>query len=734
MTLRTDALRFTCTLLLLLAAGAAATPVRTDEVAAPEGDQELRTLGIASAACLEGDAGSRVLTFAVRLSGPSVPVVSFRYQTLDRTAMAADADFVPVAGELAIAPGDTVAYLEVPILGDARLEANERFVVRLSHLVNAVPGDTLGIGSILNDERTSFEVLATGIPEFGPGTLAPNWGDADGDGLPDLPLYRNTGGNFVEMPGFRELLGDGNYHGGAWCDYDRDGDMDLVLMPYGDATITFNYIRLLRNEPEGFVDVAPALGMDIAGSGETPVWGDFDADGWPDLFLPFYAHVPPYRSYFYLNNGDGTFRERADSAGVSMGGLSFWLRPEGACAADWNGDGALDLFCAHHLFVNDGTARFEDVRAQVGLPAAFDEGAQFVDYDDDGDLDLSLRLAGGPALFRNDGGTFADASAALGIGPLGWLWGDRWADVEQDGDLDLVFFDPAGPARLLLSNGDGTFAEDTSFRSLGLDRTLCAFADFDRDGDVDLVVGEYYKRFVRNRLEQVPRTRTPHLKVRVEDAEGLLVAHGATVRLRSLDDPWLTVQTRIVDGGSGYLGQDEYTITFGGVGEGSFDLEVAFPAADGKPLVVGPLENALLAGIEPGGEPPRTYVVRPNHEVFVEPAGSPAPRSSRPSRAGAAASAGAPAPALSPARPSPARDATRFALAAPASAHATLELFDLRGRLVRTLLDAPCSAGPASVTWDLLDQAGAPVAAGVYFARLMLDGRAAGLERIVVLR
>jgi len=79
------------------------------------------------------------------------------------------------------------------------------------------------------------------------------------------------------------------------------------------------------------------------------------------LFLPFYAHEAPFRSYFYLNLGNGQFQECADSAGVALRGLPLPLRPEGVAVADMNGDGTLDLYCAHHLFTNDGHAHFTDV-------------------------------------------------------------------------------------------------------------------------------------------------------------------------------------------------------------------------------------------------------------------------------------------------------------------------------------------------------------------------------------
>ncbi len=719
--------------LSLQAAGIGADPLRykRDEPPGPvpklgvdEPPPPLPRLGAHDAECLEGDSGSRQLVFTVQLSAPAPIPVSFHIQTFDGTATAAGNDYLPASADLEIPPGGTEVRFEVTVLGDSLLEGNESFGVELTSVANASSDRPQGTGTIVNDERAHFESLPTAVPDFGPGTLPPCWGNANGDVLPELPMYLNTGTSFEEMPGFRALLGDGNYHGGAWCDYDRDGDLDLVLMPYSDSTTTCNRVRLFQNDPSGFADAAPALGIDIPGHGETPVWADFDADGWPDLFLPFYAHVPPYHSYLYLNHHDGTFVDFTDEAGVGLPGLSIYYRPEGSCAADWDGDGAIDLYCAHRLFHNDGGAHFHDIAAEVGLPAQFDEGSQFVDYDNDGDLDLCLRTAQGPTLYRNDGDTLVDVSASLGIGPLDWFWGDRWTDIDLDGDQDFFFFDPARGVRLLLSNGDGTFTEDTTVASLDLPGTLCAFADFEGDGDPDIVVGDYSKHFARNLLDLVPRQATPYLKVRLEDNEGRLVMQGSTVRLRSLDDPRHPVQTRIVDGGSGYLGQDEYTVTFGGVGSGAFDLEASFPGAPGQPVVTGPAENPLLGGIRPGSSPPCTYVIRPDHTVRIE--------QQSPPSTGVARRAG-PASRLASARPSPTRRATRLAYTLPSPGPVTMTVYDVGGRRVRTLARGLRSAGAGDVVWDLRDDSGARVRVGIYFVRLTSEGRLLGTRRVVVL-
>lgn len=721
------------TALAFQVAGGEAGPVRQPEsdppgprprLAVDEPPVALPILVVADTSSFEGDSGSRPLVFVARLSSPAAVPVLIRLRTFDGTATASGNDYLPASADLEIPAGQTESRFEVTVFGDSLLEGNESFGVEIVWVENAVPERLQGIGTLLNDERTRFESLLTDIPDYRPGTLAPDWGDANGDGLPDLPMYLNDGGSFEEMPGFRTLLGDGNYHGGAWCDYDRDGDMDLVLMPYGDSTRTYDRVRLLRNDQSGFVDVAHELGMDIPGHGETAVWADFDADGWPDLFLPFYAHVPPYQSYLYLNRRDGTFVDFTDEAGVGLPGLSIYLRPEGACAADWDGDGAIDLYCASHLFHNDGGARFRDIAATAGLPVQFDEGAQFVDYDNDGDLDLCLRTASGPTLYRKDGDSLIDSSASLGIGPLGWLWGDRWTDIDLDGDPDLFFFDPERGLRLLLSNGDGTFTEDTTIASLDLPGTLCAFADFEGDGDPDIAVGDYGKRFVRNLLDLVPRSRTHFVKVRLEDTDGRLVLHGSTVRLRSLDDPRHPVQTRIVDGGSGYLGQDEYVVTFGGVGSGAFDLEVSFPGSPGQPVLTGPAQNPLLGDIRPGDLPPSIYVIRPDHSVSIEQLPTPSARAAR---------RGALRAAPPSTRPSPARSSTALTFTFPSRGDATISVYDVGGRHVRTMTQVRPEAGPGEVTWDLRDQTGTRVRVGLYFVRLTFEGRVLGSWRVVVL-
>ena len=127
-----------------------------------------------------------------------------------------------------------------------------------------------------------------------------------------------------------------------------------------------------------------------------------------------YTHNDP-REQFYLllNDGTGHFTEVADAAGVANRGWPLYWKSEGAQAVDFDGDGDLDLFAASHFYFNegvvDGVPRFVDRRAALGLPLRFDEGLKFLDFDNDGRLDLLLHHPSeGPQLWRFTGEVFVE--------------------------------------------------------------------------------------------------------------------------------------------------------------------------------------------------------------------------------------------------------------------------------------------------------------------------------------
>jgi hypothetical protein len=685
-------------------------------------DHQPPTLRIEDAAAItEGNAGVTTARFRVVLSHPAAVVVPVSFATVAGTAHAGE-DFAPNSGTFGIAVGDTTDTIGVAVIGDLAREPNETFEVEIESSGDVIVIDNRATGLILDDDRlvARFTPGFAAFPPYLDGTLAPAWGDYDRDGLPDLPLYHNDGpAGFSEIPGFRDLLGQGNFHGSAWCDYDRDGRLDLVITGYADGDSMHTLVLHQRTDGT-FEDLGPPLGIGIVGHGETAVWADFDADGWPDLYVPYYPQVPPYRSMFYHGEG-GTFSEIGEVAGVAMIGQTEEFKPEGATAADWDGDGDIDLYAGSHLFVNDGSGTFTDVRAELGLPLTFDEGAMFLDYDNDGDLDFYLRDAIGPRLFRHDGGGFVETTTEAGLPPVPeWGYGDAWADVDHDGDLDLVYFVREGSGRLMLNRGDGTFVPDSAFEALGIYVDMACFGDADGDGDLDLLAGSWPKVLYLNSLAAEPGFADSYLRVRVLDERGNRDENGVTVHLERLDVP-AGIQTRIVGGGSSYLAQNEYDVHFGVAPEGRYALEVVFPGGAGGKAVVDPTVDPELGAIDPRRLVDKTIVVYRNGRVTMDAmpvAGTPRPSTSAATGLGA--------------RPQPMRGSGTLSFALERGSRVSLTVFDVSGRRVRTIVRGFLAAGSHAARWDLVDDRGDRVPAGVYLARLLVDDRPAGATRIVV--
>jgi hypothetical protein len=685
------------------------------------------TLSVADARVAEGDAGLGSMVFEVRLSGPAPADLVVHYGVESGSAQVGS-DYLPGEASLILPGQSTLALIVIPVVGDTLLEANETFRLRLLAVEGAAFADSVAVGTILNDERTTFTPgPPTGV--FHPGLLPLAFADQDGDGDDDLPLYEHyTFQGFRERDGFRDLIGEDNFHGGAWGDYDRDGDPDLVLLPYPLTAEDSSRCRLFRNDGGVLTDVAAELGLNLYGHGETPVWADFDGDGWPDLFAPYYSYVEPHRSFLYFNQGDGTFREAGVEAGVAMIGWPESLKPEGSHAVDWDDDGDLDLYCASHLWLNDGTGTFTDVREAVGLPAVFDEGSEFVDFDNDGDFDLYLRTIEAPLLYRNDGGTYVEVAAAVGLPLTTVAWGDRWADVDNDGDLDLLYVAPGFHVRLVLNAGDGTFAPDPAFDALQLFGFLSAFADVDVDGDLDFALVGARTQILINRLENVAGAAESYLRVIALDDRGHRNAFGTTVRVRQPDAPEMGVQTRVVDGGSAYLTQSEYPLTFGGMINGPWEVEVRYPVRGGSRIVLDALNTPILGALEQVFPESRTIAVHPDGRVdLVLPYGG-----SIDAGAARAARDGEDAAFFTSVLPSPARSVARFSAALRRPGRLEIRIHDVAGRAVRTLVPAAAEAGAAHAAWDLTDAARRRVPPGVYFASLAWNGRVGDRRKIVV--
>jgi len=256
---------------------------------------------------------------------------------------------------------------------------------------------------------------------------------------------------------------------------------------------------------------------------------DFDMDGWPDIYLvnggkaDFAPELTTLRNALYRNNHDGTFTDVTAKAGVGSGDYGM-----GAAVGDYDNDGFPDLYVTQYgkniLFHNNGNGTFTDVTQRAGVSAGgWSSSAVWLDYDNDGRLDLfvgqfaQLDLATGCGispdglrryciptvfqprsswLFHNNGdGTFTDVTKQSGLDIPGKAWGAVATDIDNDGWIDLWVSNDTLPNRLYRNRGNGTFEEigfaaDVAYSSGGKPRSGMGVdsADYDDDGWMDLFV------------------------------------------------------------------------------------------------------------------------------------------------------------------------------------------------------------------------------------------------------
>lgn len=259
---------------------------------------------------------------------------------------------------------------------------------------------------------------------------------------------------------------------------------------------------------------------------------DYDNDGWMDIYLvnsgrcDFYQPNPPLRNALYKNNRDGTFTDMTEKAGVEGGGYGM-----GVAVGDYDRDGFPDLYVTQYgrsiLYHNNGDGTFTDVTEKAGVAApGWATSAVWFDYDSDGKLDLFVcrfvnfdksknKFCGnetsgeryyciprvydpaGSWLFHNNGdGTFTDVSGTTGIGKsLGKAWGVVATDVNNDGRMDLFVANDTVQNFLFVNKGHGIFEEaglesGVGFSQEGRERSGMGVdsADFDQDGWQDLFV------------------------------------------------------------------------------------------------------------------------------------------------------------------------------------------------------------------------------------------------------
>lgn len=533
------------------------------------------------------------------------------------------------------------------------------------------------------------------LPEIMGGGVA--WLDYDRDGYVDLlliqggafppdpnatpttpasRLYRNRGdGTFTDVTAEVGLLTPGYGQGVAVGDCDNDGFPDLFVTHFAGG-------RLYRNEPGGaggrrFRDVTREAGIAVEGWCTSCAFGDVHGNGHLDLFVCRYVALDPNdyptctekgrggpvrtacgprhfrgtRSCLFRNNGDGTFTDVTEAAGVEPGGKGL-----GVVIADLDGDGRADIFVGNdevlnHHYQNLGGGRFRSAGVRSGTAATHlgrvmgSMGVEAGDLTGSGrpDLFVTTYVHEGTVLFRNQGnGFFTDVSPSAGMFAASWDkvgWGTGMFDADHDGALDLFVANGhthrnaaelvvsedgrpqafAQPPQLFLGNGRGAFREVSAaagayFRQPRVGRGV-AQADYDNDGRTDLAINHIAgpPALLRN------VTETPRHWVRFElegsrhkdpagsNRDGI----GAVVTVRAGGRTYV----RHLNGGGSYYSAHEHRLLIGvGDADRLDEVTVRWPSAAGSVQKFGPLapdrSYRLVEGVD-GAQPAHCPPCRP---------------------------------------------------------------------------------------------------------------------------
>ena len=405
-------------------------------------------------------------------------------------------------GGIALFDCDGDGKLDIAVVNDSTVE---QFLQGGAPMLTLYHQDSKSTALHFTDVTSSSGLLVKG---WGMGIAV---GDYDNDGRPDLyvtgyghnVLYRNLGNCKFEDVSRKAGLEVGGFStGAAWADFDRDGHLDLFISRYvktdprhlPEPGKSNGYKGVLVELPDGmegendflfrnrgdgtFEDVSQKSGMNdphkLHGMGI--VWGDYDNDGWPDLYVTNDSGW----DFLYHNKQDGTFEELGIPSGTGLGPFGQFYGNMAADFGDFDHDGKLDLFVTRFgnqpasLYWNRGEY-FTDVAVSAQIaPATFAPvkwGTGFADFDNDGWLDIlvangnfsslmdtlpgEVRYAEPLLLFRNLGNrTFDEIAANAGLNSPALLSrrGTAFGDINNDGNLDFVVFNAAGPPSLFLND------------------------------------------------------------------------------------------------------------------------------------------------------------------------------------------------------------------------------------------------------------------------------------------
>jgi len=524
------------------------------------------------------------------------------------------------------------------------------------------------------------------------------WGDFDNDSLLDLVvstyndacvtctypllLFKNYGnGNFQKVTTGPIATVTSRTFGVSWGDYDNDGKLDLFVCSGFDVN------NLLFHNIGGgnFTQVTSGSIVNDAGWSEACAWGDYDRDGWLDLFV---ANQSNQNNFLYHNNGNGTFTKITTGAIVTDGG---WSR--GCAWGDYDNDKWLDLFVVNYqgqndfLYHNNGNGTFTRIlTGPLVNDNAWGSGSTWGDYDNDGYLDLYVtNNSSNNNLYHNNGdGTFTTFTG----GPSdegGLSFGASWGDYNNDGYIDLFMTKQNAQNVLFKNNGGTSFTKVTNEPDLqvGTNSVANAWGDFNNDGKLDLFVTNNRIDAVNNLYQNIGP-----------------LGNRLTIKLKGCFTLWgnsnyNAIGARIVirDGNTKIIRE-----VSGGMGMGSQDMFW-------QHIGLGNITNVdTVTILWPSGNIQTLKNVASNQTIFIDECfvNVENPTATTPSKY-----------ELLQNYPNPFNPSTKIKYQIPKSAFVTLKIYDNLGHEIETLVNNEQQAG-----YYFVDFNGENLSSGIYYYRI----------------
>jgi len=580
----------------------------------------------------------------------------------------------------------------------------------------------------VNNGNGTFSGLTTGdVVSDGARSQGGTWGDFNNDGYPDLfvsnangddnILYENTNGVLYEA-GIDPLTSDGgNSNGAAWADYDNDGYLDLFVANGGENNFLYH-----NNGNGTFSKVNTGPVVTDGGASTSAAWCDYDLDGDVDLFVP---NTGWNVNFLYTNNGDGTFTKVTTGDVVSDAGESF-----GGSWGDYDNDGYPDLYVPQSgqdnlMYHNNGDGTFTKITDGIMVNDGIrSRSSGWGDLNLDGHLDLFVvnRNVNSHVHINNGDGTFN----SFLINPAVDGYGGAWNDYDLDGDLDLFIcqynrvnhlYEYTGTGNHWLkvkcigvtSNRDAVGAK-VKIRT-GSDwqtREINTQSGFGGQGDLVIEFGIGANSSVNEIIIEWPSSGIVWDSTNVAADQMLIIHEHAPIPNQppvAVDDN-VTIEeggTTIIevldndsdpDGDALVIDSIDDTGTAGTVGILSGNTSISYIAAAG---FTGTDQFTYVVSDGQGGQDDAvvTVTVEPASAVF-EGAGIPKVFY------------------LAQNRPNPFNPITEIAYGLPKDADVRLALYDMMGREVIELVNHHQQAGSYSVIWDGRDHMGSMVSSGIY--------------------